>query len=209
MEEAEQRRLNGVKPGQKCFFDLYLDLQGRKDSLQNLTQVFDGAFNLMTAGIHTTSYSLSWATFRILSSPSVLAKVRAELQPFNKENFDTDAIQSLPYLVCLAHQVAKHNSNQSNSVFLYQRAVIKETMRLADPVPGILPRAVPKDGVHVGPYFLPSGVGSLSLSYILIPMAYIILLLDKRIRHSSSCSHESDAFSRPSGLQPGTLAGSR
>jgi cytochrome P450 len=102
LEESQQRRLKDFKPDQKCFFDLYLDLQSRRDSLQDLTQVFDGAFNLMTAGIHTTSYTLSWATFLILASPSVLAKIKAELLPFNKENFDTDKIQNLPYLVCFS-----------------------------------------------------------------------------------------------------------
>lgn len=56
----------------------------------------------MTAGIHTTAYTLSWATFKILNSPSVLAKVQAELEMAKgviRDEFDPKAIQTLPYLV--------------------------------------------------------------------------------------------------------------
>ncbi|KAJ5749530.1 Cytochrome P450 E-class group I [Penicillium manginii] len=139
LEEAQHRKQSGNTPSRKSYFDLYLEIDSRKDTIQNVADVFDGAFNFMTAGIHTTAYTLSWATFNILSSPSVLVKIQSELDEAKvaiRDDFDPKAIQNLPYL----------------------GAVIRETMRMADPVPGYLPRVVPKEGVQVGSFFLPGGV---------------------------------------------------
>jgi len=100
--EAQHRKRSGNTPARKCYFDLYLEMDSRKDSIPNVAQVFDGAFNFMTAGIHTTAYTLSWATVNILSSPSVLARVQSELdeaKEFIRDNFDPKAIEKLPYLV--------------------------------------------------------------------------------------------------------------
>lgn len=102
LEEAKHRKRSGNSPTRKSYFDLYLELDNRKDTTQNVAQVFDGAFNFMTAGIHTTAYTLSWATFNILSSPSVLAKVQSELDEAKaviRDDFNPKAIQNLPYLV--------------------------------------------------------------------------------------------------------------
>ena len=102
LEEAQHRKQSGNPPTRKSYFDLYLEIDSRKDTIQNVAQVFDGAFNFMTAGIHTTAYTLSWATFNILSSPSVLVKVQSELDEAKvaiRDDFDPKAIQNLPYLV--------------------------------------------------------------------------------------------------------------
>lgn len=102
LEETQHRKRSGIVPPRKSYFDLYLEIDSRKDTLPNVAQAFDGAFNFMTAGIHTTAYTLSWATFNILNSPSVLAKVQAELEIAKgviRDEFDPKAIQTLPYLV--------------------------------------------------------------------------------------------------------------
>ncbi|KAJ5715324.1 Cytochrome P450 E-class group I [Penicillium malachiteum] len=150
LEEAQHRKLSGTAPARKSYFDLYLEIDSRKATLPNVAEVFDGAFNFMTAGIHTTAYTLSWATFNILNSPFVLAKLQAELDEVKvaiRDEFDPKIIQSLPYL----------------------GGVIRETMRMADPVPGFLPRVVPKEGVHVGSSFLPGGT-SVSVSHPVVHM---------------------------------------
>ncbi|KAJ5950556.1 Cytochrome P450 E-class group I [Penicillium vulpinum] len=150
LAEAQHRKLSGNVPARKSYFDLYLEIDSRKDSLPNVAEVFDGAFNFMTAGIHTTAYTLSWATFNIINSPSVLAKVQSELDEAKeaiRDDFDPKLIQNLPYL----------------------GAVIRETMRVADPVPGYLPRVVPKEGVQVGSFFLPGGT-SVSTSHPVVHM---------------------------------------
>ncbi|OQE41255.1 hypothetical protein PENCOP_c005G06048 [Penicillium coprophilum] len=148
--EAQHRKLSGNVPARKSYFDLYLEIDSRKDSLPNVAEVFDGAFNFMTAGIHTTAYTLSWATFNILNSPSVLARVQSELDGAKesiRDVFDPKSIQNLPYL----------------------GGVIRETMRLADPVPGYLPRVVPKEGIQIDKFFLPGGT-SVSTAHPVIHM---------------------------------------
>lgn len=76
-------------------------MKSHSDSLHNFTHVFDGAFNFMTAGIHTTTYTLACVTFNILRFPSVLSKVQAELQEvrlWSKSDCRTE-LRDLPYLV--------------------------------------------------------------------------------------------------------------
>ena len=56
----------------------------------------------VTAGIDTTAYALSVATFYILHTPGVLLKLREELLrvPTSEEGrFEWKNVQNLPYMV--------------------------------------------------------------------------------------------------------------
>jgi hypothetical protein len=59
-------------------------------------------FNFIAGGSDTTAYSTTCAVHYLLTSPSALSKLQAELDdaaPYIRHNFDHRKIQSLPYLV--------------------------------------------------------------------------------------------------------------
>ena len=100
------RRAKGIYTDDKkraVMFDLLLkpdDKRGFKPL--NLEQLIDEAFLFLVAGIDTTSYALSCATFHILHTPGVLTKLREELLRVSgreKGRFEWKHVQNLPYLV--------------------------------------------------------------------------------------------------------------
>ncbi|KAJ8133076.1 hypothetical protein O1611_g549 [Lasiodiplodia mahajangana] len=89
-------------------------------------------------GTDTTSYALSMGAYHLISNPSKLEKLRRELEtvPTNADGvLEHKDIRNLPYL----------------------SATVKEILRIACPVPGILPRVVPEEGMKVAGYYLPKG----------------------------------------------------
>ena len=103
-----ERRKIGLHTGgneQPVMLDLLLEPNKNKDSPSpslSLKQLIDVASIFLVAGSDTTAYTLSCATFYILSTPGVLAKLREELARVPvRENgrFEWKHVQNLPYLV--------------------------------------------------------------------------------------------------------------
>lgn len=116
----------------------------------NLSQLQLGAdaFIFLVAGTDTTTYTTIVAIYNLLAGkPSMMARLKAELREAlpNKAMITTsDRLEELPYL----------------------RAVIKESLRLSQGVPGRLPRVVPKTGARLCGQDIPPGTIVCSSAYI-------------------------------------------
>ncbi|KAI1638940.1 cytochrome P450 [Biscogniauxia mediterranea] len=92
------------------------------------------------AGSDTTAVTMSAALYYLFTNPEKLDNLRQEIDVSAKEGRVSDPIrfqeaQSLPYL----------------------QAVIKETLRMHPAVGSMLPRKVPKGGMHIAGYYFPEG----------------------------------------------------
>ncbi|KAF6227938.1 hypothetical protein HO133_007666 [Letharia lupina] len=143
MERREKGRYTDDND-RTVMFDLLLESNSEKDFQRlSLEQLIDEALIFITAGTDTTAYALSCATFRILHTPGVLAKLQEELGrvPLGKEGrFEWKYVQNLPYMT----------------------AVVKETLRISTPAIGPLPRVVPPEGARVQGNLIPGGTIILS-----------------------------------------------
>lgn len=85
---------------------------------------------IIVAGSDTTAASLTYIFYHLASDPSLVAKLRKELQPLEKPDgtFDNKELVNADYL----------------------NGVINETLRLHPPVPSGLSRLTPKEGIVVG-----------------------------------------------------------
>ncbi|OTA98483.1 hypothetical protein M426DRAFT_109717 [Hypoxylon sp. CI-4A] len=100
--------------------------------------VEDEMYSFAFAGTHTTSHTMSMGTYYLLRFPGKLEKLRNELSsvPRNENGLlEYKDVRDLPYL----------------------KAVIKESLRLSSPVPGTIPRIVPRGGITWAGYYLPEG----------------------------------------------------
>ncbi|KAI9035562.1 cytochrome P450 [Aspergillus affinis] len=140
IEERENKHKKGVRTaedGRKTILDLLLQPDGGEHPLSKAS-VVDETYSFCFAGTHTTSLTISMATYYLLRDPQKLQKLLDELKDV-KRTFDgliehRDACK-LPYLT----------------------AVIKESLRLSSPVPGVLPRVVPAGGKTWAGHHLPAG----------------------------------------------------
>ncbi|KAL3472381.1 cytochrome P450 [Aspergillus californicus] len=142
VEEVQQRRAKGqmtTPDGIVTLFDAMLQPSEEKGyTARTPKELIDEAALFILAGSDTSAYSLTNATFYLLTNPHALSKLREELdsvEPIIRNACHWEEVRKLPYLM----------------------AVIKETLRISSPVPGITPRIVPEDGVQVQDYFLPGG----------------------------------------------------
>nr|CAB3483195.1 unnamed protein product [Digitaria exilis] len=117
------------------FLDALLELMSAgKVARDNLTAIL---FDVFAAGTDTIAITVEWAMAELLRNPSIMAKVRMELESAlgNKETIEEADVASLPYLV----------------------AVVKEAMRLHPVAPILLPHLAEEDGVEIGGYTVPKG----------------------------------------------------
>ncbi|KAH8820751.1 cytochrome P450 [Xylogone sp. PMI_703] len=123
--------------GRSTYFDLMIESRRRKGEPLQPEQLFDDIINYLTAGMEATGYVLSFATFFLLRHPEARVKLERELfeSKSSIQEFDHRKIMSLPYLT----------------------AVVKESLRLSNTVPGFLPRVVPQAGVDIAGYHIPGG----------------------------------------------------
>ncbi|KAL4936092.1 hypothetical protein BDV06DRAFT_216933 [Aspergillus oleicola] len=141
VEGVQERRRHGqltTPDGITTIFDAMLTPSEEKGYKERTPkELIDEAALFILAGSDTSAYSLSTATYYLLSNPKAQEMLQAELS--NAERFirekNWEETRKLPYLM----------------------AVIKETLRLSTPVPGITPRIVPEPGVKVQGHFLPAG----------------------------------------------------
>lgn len=89
--------------GRTVMLDLLLESNGEKGFQQlSREQLIDEALVFVAAGTDSTSYTLACATFYILHTPGVIAKLREELLrvPVREEGrYDWKDVQNLPYMV--------------------------------------------------------------------------------------------------------------
>ena len=90
-------------------FDLLLDPGSEKDfRVPGMEYLIDEAFLFLAAGVDTTAYVLSYATYYLLSEKGILEKLRAELDDVPRDpngNFEWRHLSNLPYLVCQALRI--------------------------------------------------------------------------------------------------------
>ncbi|EXJ83058.1 hypothetical protein A1O1_06676 [Capronia coronata CBS 617.96] len=98
------------------------------------------ATGLILAGSHTTSSSLTWIVWRLLTSPHILDRLIVELDS-SLVGYDKTAV---PLHADLEHLPMLN-------------AIIKEGLRIDTAVPGSTPRYVPHPGAQIGDYYFPGG----------------------------------------------------
>ncbi|KAK8052038.1 hypothetical protein PG993_003423 [Apiospora rasikravindrae] len=132
-----QTGIEKAEDGRKTVIDLLLRPEDHGRPLTHQA-VEDETYSFAFAGTHTTSHTMSMGTYYLLRHPEKLEKLRRELAPLprNERGLLTyKQVKELPYLT----------------------AVIKESLRLSSPVPGILPRVVPRGGINWAGHHLPEG----------------------------------------------------
>ncbi|KAJ3953216.1 hypothetical protein N0V92_010327 [Colletotrichum tropicale] len=139
IEDKQNAGIDTASDGRSTYFDTLLSTKNTKMYHKLSREVLvDEALALCFAGTDTTSFGLTFGTYYLLRHPGKLEKVLKELKTVgtNSEGlYEYRDISSLPYL----------------------SATIKEILRLSSPVPGIIPRRVPKGGATVDSYYLPEG----------------------------------------------------
>lgn len=129
------------KTRHSTLFDVILDnhVPGNEKADRELDKILvDQAFSFLFGGTASTAYTMSCATHYILRDPRILVDLLAELEAahlYENGRFDWNQARKLTFLT----------------------AVIKETLRMSPPAPGVLPRVVPSRGISVGSYFIPGG----------------------------------------------------
>ncbi|KAG8050043.1 hypothetical protein GUJ93_ZPchr0009g339 [Zizania palustris] len=129
------RRRNAGGERTEDFLDVLLQLHSVDELSLETIKAF--LLDLFAAGTETNSITVEWAMAELLRHPTVMNKVRAELQAVlgSKQLPDESDIGKLPYL----------------------RAVVMETMRLHPPSPLLMPHEAMADGAEVGGFAVPKG----------------------------------------------------
>lgn len=97
---------------------------------------------LIIAGSGTTATTLTYATWVLLTYPTVRHRLEAELFKL-PEGFDDTTLEQLPYL----------------------NAFLTEVLRLYGSAPGALPRTTPAQGIRIGNHFIPPGITLTTQAY--------------------------------------------
>ncbi|KAL8794607.1 MAG: hypothetical protein Q9195_002803 [Heterodermia aff. obscurata] len=149
IEDVKGRHKNGLfwaEDGRKTLLDLLLRPSAAEESsdLPPFTPnaLIDEAYAFCLAGTYTTSISLSLGTYYLLRDPLRRQKLVDELEnvPRNVDGLmEYRDVYNLPYL---------------------------EILRLSAPIPGILPRQVPAEGVNCCGHYLASGV-NITLAFLM------------------------------------------
>ncbi|KAK6364743.1 hypothetical protein LTS17_011848 [Exophiala oligosperma] len=155
IRDAEACSVRGFERGRKIVQD-YIQKQDklhRKDLLQKMMDARDEygrplpeddlniqATSFILAGSHTTSSSLTWIVWRILTNAEMLQKLNQELD----EALGTEDRLSVP-------------SHAKLENLTYLNCIIKEGLRIDTAVPGSTPRYVPPGGSYIKGNYLPGG----------------------------------------------------
>ncbi|KIX06621.1 uncharacterized protein Z518_04597 [Rhinocladiella mackenziei CBS 650.93] len=100
------------------------------------------ATGLVGAGGRTTSVTLTYLVWAVLSNHRIQEKLEEEVATLPSDFTDAE-LEALPYM----------------------NAVIEETLRTYGPVPGALPRVVSEAGLHTSGHFIPPGTIVCTQSY--------------------------------------------
>ena len=126
----------------QTIFSRMLRSYEKSDTTISSDDIAHEANNFTVGGTDTTSMTLTYLTWAVLKTPQVRDKLHAELSSL-PEKWTSKELEPLPYL----------------------NAVIEETLRLYNGVPGSLPRVVPGGGRMLGGYFIPEGMIVSTQSY--------------------------------------------
>ncbi|KAL6647415.1 hypothetical protein ACP70R_014852 [Stipagrostis hirtigluma subsp. patula] len=131
------RRLAEASSGDKHndFLNALLELMFTgKMARDNVRAILADVF---AAGSDTTAITVEWAMAELLRNPSIMAKVRSEIEGTlgGKETIEEPDAATMPYL----------------------QAVVKEAMRLHPVAPLLLPHQAVEDGVVINGYMVPKG----------------------------------------------------
>lgn len=88
---------------------------------------------LIVAGSDTTASTLCFATRELLRNPECIKKLRLEIDPLISDGINQTTLQQAPYL----------------------NSLINETLRLHPPVPSVLLRVAPPQGLDIGEFHVP------------------------------------------------------
>ncbi|CAG9951321.1 unnamed protein product [Clonostachys rosea f. rosea IK726] len=102
------------------------------------------AGNLIVAGSDTTAVTLTYLIWAVLKQPHLQAALELEIGDLSPD-LASEELKNAPLL----------------------NSVIEETLRLYGAAPGALPRVVPKKGLSVCGYFIPSGIVVSTQAYTL------------------------------------------
>ncbi|KAK6835202.1 hypothetical protein RU639_002110 [Aspergillus parasiticus] len=122
---------------------LHLDDDAARDlTNSDLSTLFQQAAIYLLAGT-TTAVTLTVACFHILKSPNIRERLQIELDEFDRRTPGGLSGSQLDW-----RELTRLN---------YLDAVIKESLRIIPPIPGLLPRVVPLEGMRIGTHLLPAG----------------------------------------------------
>jgi cytochrome P450 len=103
-----------------------------------LTYLQADARLIIVAGSDTTSATLVYIFYHLVLKPSVVAKLREELEPLLLPDGSID------------HREAQHAN--------WLNGVINEALRLHPPVPSAVQRTTPPEGIQIGETYVPGNV---------------------------------------------------
>lgn len=109
--------------------------------------------------IQTTAHAMTSITYYILKYPEFTRQLQRELDeafPTEGEEMTLVKLEALPYLV----SVQSHCTENIESDFIMQTAVIYEGLRISFGVASRLPRIVPPAGFQYKNFYLPPGVST-------------------------------------------------
>ena len=101
------------------------------------------AMPFIGGGSDTTALTLAAVFYNLIKSPSVLHKLRSQLENLEREGKLSRPVKLREAMECQ-----------------YLQACIKETLRIYPPVGLMLPRVVPKGGLVLAERYFPAGVNS-------------------------------------------------
>lgn len=133
--------------------------RGLSDADKSPERMAQDAFEVIVAGVETTSRSLTAATYYVLSKPeTVLPRLREELEnaPLGPDSrISLKSLEGLPWLV----SVFKHSADSLVLISFLQTAIIKETLRVGGATTARMPRISPHSPLLYKNWIIPPGVG--------------------------------------------------
>nr|L7WME9.1 RecName: Full=Cytochrome P450 monooxygenase notG'; AltName: Full=Notoamide biosynthesis cluster protein G'; Flags: Precursor [Aspergillus versicolor]AGC83578.1 P450 monooxygenase [Aspergillus versicolor] len=118
---------------------LLAPLNGRSPTPDEFNLLMGDAMLVVTAGSDTTATALTSVVYELARHPEDVERLRAELLPIDADangEYRHEQISNLPHL----------------------NGFINETLRLHPPVPSVIPRITPAEGVHVKGTHIPGGM---------------------------------------------------
>ena len=132
-EESLGRHFKQVKiEGESSKSSLFTKLYNAVDEGLTFNEMRDDAMAYIVAGSDTTSNSLTYLIWLVITHPEVKSRLLEELETL-PNNFGDKELKELPYL----------------------DQVIQETLRLYPAVPVGLPRLVPREGADFSGHWIP------------------------------------------------------
>lgn len=120
------------------------------------------SIDVLIAGSDTSAFTLTTAIYHILSVPGIERKLVESLDEVFVNSATVPSLLQLEQVKYLVSTFSPVGIRTEPHAKIFQRACVNEALRVAMPVPGLLPRVVPKDGkpLVVDGKVVPPGVGS-------------------------------------------------